>query len=135
MEDVPTGWSPKDWEKVTAKGLAHANRLARQEADMLNLNVELAEAEALEQRGSILFEAGIPIDQYKTTEGAKYDYKAINSYYDNTYSQEIAALPLVDQLNANTAFVQRTGIIPQQLESQLKCLHTLGRCYAGRRCS
>jgi len=126
MQDVPAGWSPEAWDDVLNKGFAHANKLARAEDAALKANIELAEAEALDQRGSVLFENGIAIDPYKTTESAQYDYKAINSYYDNVYSEEIAQLPINDQLNANTAFVQRTGIVPQQVESRINAFARSG---------
>ena len=119
MADTPTGWSPEEWQDVTNKGLAHANKLAMAENELLKLSTKQIEAQELQNRGSVLFENGIAIDPYKTTEGAKYDYKAINSYYETTYSEEINRLPVNEQLNANTAFVQRTGIIPEQLEERI----------------
>ncbi|MCP4273000.1 MAG: hypothetical protein GY781_13745 [Gammaproteobacteria bacterium] len=126
MQDVPKGWSPTEWEKVVNKGFAHANKLAIAEGEILKISEKLAEEEALLTRGSVLFENGLPIDPYKTTESAKYDYSAINEYYDKQYSQEIAGLPANDQINANTAFVQRTGIIPQTLEMQLNAFSRSG---------
>ena len=126
MQDVPKGWNPQDWEKVVNKGLAHANKLARAEDQLLDAAAKMAENGALVDRGAFLFDNGIPVDPYKTTEDAKYNYNAVNAYYDQVFMQDQFGKPLNDQINANVAFIQNTGIMPKTLESQINTTSRTG---------
>lgn len=117
-EKTPKGWSPDEWQAFLGKAQTEVNRRAKRELEDAKAFAEQEEMTALVDRGRLIFDNAYPIDPNKTTEEAKYDLEAVNAYYD-AESQNWSGLPVNEQINKNVEFVNKTGVIPKQLESRV----------------
>jgi len=124
-EKTPKGWAPDDWQSFLGKAQTEVNRRAKREvADAQKLSDE-QEALSLVDRGAAIFENEYPIDPKKTTDQSKYDLEAVNAFYD-AEAASWSELPINDQINKNVEFINKTGIIPLNLESRMNAFSRSG---------
>lgn len=122
---TPKGWAPDEWQGFLGKAQKEVNRRAKREAEQAQALSDEQEHLALVDRGSDILENDYPIDPNKTTDQSKYDLESVNAFYDEQ-AASWAQLPVNQQINKNVEFINKTGIIPLNLETRMNAFTRSG---------
>jgi len=110
---APKGFTPDEWDKFVSQEQKKINRkIQRQKLD-LKANAEAAKAAAKTSRGLLFLDPAIPADPSDSE-----DREDVNLAYEQV-SQEWEGLPAQDQINNNVEFTENTGLVPNQMVSNV----------------
>jgi hypothetical protein len=109
----PSNFSQDQWDKFRVSAQQSLNRkAARQKSESKSIKSEMDRQKSI-SRGSLFMDAGIPADPAKSSQ----DRKDVNAYYEEISPEWDGDLN--DLIAQNVDFVDKTGIIPDQLISNM----------------
>lgn len=110
----PKGFTPDEWDTFIASEQKKVNRRISRQKQQNKEEVAAAKKLAKTARGKLFLDPSIPANPAKGSE----DREDVNLAYDDI-SPGWQGLPEQDQINLNVDFVTNTGIIPDQMISNV----------------
>lgn len=112
-DKVKKGFSPEEWDSFISKAQTDLNRKSARQRQQLKANVEAEKLDNSIKRGFLFTNPDIPADPAKSSQ----DRKDVNNYYESVAPAWQGSTNEI--INQNVKFVQDTGIVPNQLISNM----------------
>jgi len=110
---MPKGFTPDEWDKFVSQEQTKVNRKVQRQKRDLKAVTEAAKIEAKTARGLLFLDPAIPADPSDSE-----DREDVNLAYEQI-SQDWQGLPAQDQINNTVEFTENTGLVPDQIISNV----------------
>lgn len=119
-DKVPKGFAPEEWDQFISGAQTDLNRKSARQKQNLKASLKAEQLENSVKRGFLFTNPDIPADPAKSSQ----DRKDVNNYYDSISPEWRGNVN--DLINNNVEFVKNTGLVPDQLVSNMNAVMRSG---------
>lgn len=112
-DKVPKGFAPEEWDSFISKAQTDLNRKNARQKQIAKENIKAVQLDNSIERGFLFTNPNIPADPAKGGQ----DRKDVNNYYDSASPEWEGNVN--ELINNNVEFVKNTGLVPNQLISNM----------------